>query len=73
MGEKKKYVSVRLEESASKKLKETVVSVQGFGFKNLPPRLACHFAEGVTNSAIINAALDHLEETCLNDREPSAE
>lgn len=73
MGKKRKYVSISVDSETSISLKATTQKVQRFGYGNLPSALQRHFGDGVTNSAIIRAALAHLEETCLNDREPSAE
>lgn len=66
------FVSVSVERETAEKVKAMVFKTQAFGWANLPKSLHKHFTDGVTNSAIIDAALSLLEEMCRNDREPSA-
>ena len=73
MGKKRKYVSMSLDPDTATEVKATALKLQSFGFNNLPDGQRKHFTEGVTNSAIIDVALEYWTKKCLNDREPSAE
>lgn len=67
------FVSMSVEPHIAARIKALTIEVQAFGFNNLPDGQRKHFANGVTNSAIIDVALEYWKEKCLNDREPNAE